>query len=70
MVFCLGFSGCTIAPVASGWDVLVAVACRVGHHLDAIRVRGGGGFVLHRYVSLEEMHHVVQAFGELRYFLV
>lgn len=49
----------------------VGVCGRTGHHLDTVRAgRQGGLVVMHRYMGLEDMHHVVQALGELRYFLV
>lgn len=44
---------------------------RVGRHLDTTRMGGERGIVvMKRYVSLEDVHHVVQALGELRDFLV
>lgn len=42
-----------------------------GPHLDAVGVWGERRFaVMHGYVGLEDVHYVVQAFGELGYVLV
>lgn len=43
----------------------------IGCHLDTTRMRGERDTeVMERYVSLEDVDHVVQALGELRHFLV